>query len=65
MPAAPTAADLGRVLAERDPELVEAVQDVDLSLLRWSLGLTPLERLRACAGTTRTLDRLRHGTTDR
>lgn len=52
-------ADLERVLAERDPDLVEAVQDVDLSLLRWSLGLTPLERLRACAGTARTLDRLR------
>ena len=51
-------ADLERVLAERDPELVEAVQNVDLSLLRWSLGLTPLERLRACAGTARTLDRL-------
>jgi hypothetical protein len=33
-------ADLERVLAERDPELVEAVQNVDLSLLRWSLGLT-------------------------
>lgn len=66
MPApAPTAADLERVLAERDPELVEAVQDVDISLLRWSLGLTPLERLRACAGTARTLDRLRHGTADR
>lgn len=28
----PTAADLERVPAERDPELVEAVQEVDLSL---------------------------------
>lgn len=61
----PTVADLERAFAERDPELLEAVQDLDLSLLRWSLGLTPLERLRACSGTTRTLDRLRHGTADR
>lgn len=64
-PSAPSAEDIERDLAERDPELVEAAREVDLSLLRWSLGLTPLERLRARTTTTGILARLRHGPTDR
>jgi hypothetical protein len=53
--------ELERVLALTDPELLEAANEVDVTLLRWSLGLTPLERLRACTRTVDTLERLRRG----
>ena len=48
-----------RDLAERDPELLAAVSEVDLSLVRWSLSLSPIERLRVCTRNARVLDRLR------
>jgi hypothetical protein len=57
----PTAQELERLLLLRDPELVEASREVDRTLLRWALELTPLERLRACMRTTSTLDSLRRG----
>ncbi|MEM9459382.1 MAG: hypothetical protein AAGF11_34705 [Myxococcota bacterium] len=56
-----TASVLERVLASTDPQLVAAADEVDVSLLWWSLGLTPLERLRACTRTASTLERLRRG----
>lgn len=40
-------AELFARVREVDPLLVEAVEDVDLSLLRASLRMSPLERLRA------------------
>ena len=56
-----TASESERVLALVDPELLEAADEVDVSLLRWSLGLTPMERLRSCTRTAGTLERLRRG----
>jgi hypothetical protein len=35
------------LIADTDPLLVEAVHDVDLALLEWSLSLSPWERLEA------------------
>ncbi len=61
----PTAAEVERTIAEQDPELVEASYEIDRTLLRWSLGLTPLERLRACTQATNTLERLRRASLDR
>ncbi len=58
----PTAQELEHSLSLRDPDLVEASYEVDRTLLRWSLELTPLERLRSCTRTTTTLDNLRRGT---
>lgn len=52
-------------LALRDPEVVEASYEVDRTLLRWSLELSPLERLRACTRVTHALDGLRRGTLGR
>lgn len=60
-----TANEVERAVAAEDPELVEASYEVDLTLLRWALGLTPLERLRACTQATETLARLRHATRNR
>ena len=51
--------ELARRIQARDPDLVAAVDEVDWTLLRWSLGLSPLERIRACSQATRTLGRLR------
>ena len=56
-----TASEIERVLAHTDPELLEAADEIDASLLHWSLGLTPLERLRACTRMAGTLERLRRG----
>jgi hypothetical protein len=33
-----------------DPLMLEAVGDVDLTLIRWGLSLSPWERLRASSG---------------
>lgn len=55
------AGELEQRLASIDPELVAAADEVDLSLLRWSLSLTPLERLRVCTRTADSLERLRRG----
>lgn len=49
--------EVGQAVALRDPELVEAAREVDQTLFRWSLGLTPLERLCACTQATSTLER--------
>ena len=54
-----TADEVERSLAETDPELVEAAREIDRTLLRWSLSLTPMERLHACTQATSTLERLR------
>lgn len=58
----PTARELELELSLRDPDLVEASHEVDPTLLRWSLELSPLERLRSCTSTTTTLENLRRGT---
>lgn len=42
-----------------DASLDQAVQEVDRSLLRWSLGLSPRERLRAATRAGMILTRLR------
>jgi len=42
-----------------DPLVLQAVADVDLGLLRWSLQLSPRERLRACSHAAATFARLR------
>ncbi|MCA9655604.1 MAG: hypothetical protein KC501_37185 [Myxococcales bacterium] len=65
MAARSTIDELERELAARDPELVAASWEIDVTLLRWSLGLTPLERLRASLRTAGTLERLRRGTVAR
>lgn len=60
-----TAAELERTIAEQDPDLTKASYEIDRTLLRWSLGLTPIERLRACTQATSTLERLRRASPDR
>ncbi|MBK7830061.1 hypothetical protein [Nannocystis sp.] len=60
-----TANEVEHAVALRDPELVEASHEIDRTLLRWALGLTPLERLRACTQATSTLERLRHASVNR
>lgn len=62
VPPSPTAQELEHSLSLRDPDLVEASHEVDRTLLRWSLELTPLERLRSCTCTTTTLENFRRGT---
>ena len=62
---APTANEVEHAVALRDPELVEASHEIDRTLLRWALGLTPLERLRACTQATSTLERLCHASVNR
>lgn len=42
-----------------DPLVIEACKDVDRSLLRWSLSLTPRQRLRACTRATRALSKFK------
>jgi hypothetical protein len=42
-----------------DPLVLNAVADVDQGLLRWSLTLSPRERLRACSRAAATFARLR------
>ncbi|HHH28630.1 MAG TPA: hypothetical protein ENK57_09835 [Polyangiaceae bacterium] len=51
--------ELTRRIKARDPDLVAAVDEVDWTLLRGSLDLSPLERLRASTQTANTLGRLR------
>ena len=63
VPHAPTALELA--LALQDPDVVEASYEVDRTLLRWALELSPLERLRACTRTATTLESLRRGTVSR
>lgn len=42
-----------------DPELIAASREVDRSLLRWALALSPRERLRMCSRAASLLLRLR------
>ncbi len=55
--------DLGpvveRILASLDPELRQAVTEVDRSLVRLSLSMSPRERLRSASNILRTLTRFR------
>ncbi|MBK8266478.1 MAG: hypothetical protein IPK80_34775 [Nannocystis sp.] len=46
-------------LAEVDPEVLQASYEVDLGLIRWSLAMSPIERLRAATRSARVLARLR------
>lgn len=46
-------------VAERDPLLVEAADEVDRSLLTWFGSLSPLERLGTASRATRALHRFR------
>jgi hypothetical protein len=45
-----------------DALVLEAVDEVDQSLLDWALSLSPRERLRACHKATVALARFRHDT---
>lgn len=47
------------LIARVDPLLVQAVDDVDATLLQWGLALSPWERLRASSGALDVLSRLR------
>lgn len=49
-----------RAAYERIPELETLVREVDRSLIAWSLGLTPFERLRLLNARARSLARFRH-----
>ncbi|KYF76081.1 hypothetical protein BE17_51105 [Sorangium cellulosum] len=54
--------DIGPVLrrlAVQDPDLIEAVADVDRSLIRLALAQAPLDRLRSSSNMMRTLMRFR------
>lgn len=44
-----------------DAALRAAVNEVDRTLIRWMLGLTPLERLAACSNAAQALHRYRRG----
>lgn len=46
-------------LAERDPDVLLAVEEVDRSLIWLTLKLTPLERVRSAAASAETLARFR------
>ena len=45
-----------------DPLIVDAIEEVDLELMAWSLSLSPRERLRAVSSAVRTLRRFRRVT---
>ena len=47
--AASRRAEIERELARRDPAVLAAADEVDQTLLDWFLGLSPMERLRACS----------------
>lgn len=49
-------------IARIDPDVAGAVVDVDLTLLRQSLSLSPLQRADACTRATRALARFRRVT---
>ena len=42
-----------------DPKIRLAVQDIDQSLLDWTLSLTPFERLRCASNAARALKRFK------
>ena len=47
-----------------DSNIKAVMQDIDQSLLDWSLGLTPLERLRCASNAARALNRFKHDKTE-
>jgi len=47
------------LVEKADPLLVQAVEDVDLALLRWGLSLSPWARLQASSGALRFLSTFR------
>jgi hypothetical protein len=46
-----------------DPEIRATVQDIDQSLLDWTLSLAPLKRLRSASNAVRTLKRFKYAKT--
>jgi hypothetical protein len=42
-------------VAQRDPVLVAAADEVDTTLIEWALSMSPLERLRASSRAARAL----------
>ena len=51
-----------REFVERtDPELLRAVDEVDVSLLRWALSLSPWERLQASSNALSVLSGFHRG----
>ena len=62
--ATPQPADEFEARLKLDPLLLAAVNDVDETLLDWSLSMSPLERLDACYGMMDTLVRLRDGASE-
>lgn len=53
----------GRGATQLDPLMVQASAEVDRSLLRWMLSLSPRERLRAAGRAAGALARIRGGST--
>ena len=54
--------EIEAMLAERNPELLAAADEIDQTLIDWSLSLSPWDRLRACSRATRALLGWRPGT---
>jgi hypothetical protein len=52
--------EVWRLVAERDPLLIAAAEDVDRTLIAWYLSLSPVERLDACSRAAAALFGLRH-----
>jgi hypothetical protein len=55
------AAKARAMLAEIDPDLAAAVDDVDRSLIREALARTPIERLRWCEERAAEIEAMRKG----
>lgn len=53
-------AELKAWLSQVDPELLEAAEEVDRSLLQWMLTLSPLQRLEAASKAARGLAGFHH-----
>lgn len=51
-------------LAQRDPSLLAAAGEVDVTLIDWALGLSPFERLRACSKAAKALTGWRRVTSE-
>jgi hypothetical protein len=47
--------EIERYLRETDPEILAAADEVDGGLIEWALGMSPLERARACSRATAAL----------
>jgi hypothetical protein len=50
---------LREIIAKTDPDVISAIDEVDMELLRWSLSLSPWQRLGAASTALRTLRRFR------